>query len=197
MSEETKSCERPTLPSKTLSVILIVSLCLNFLAIGALAAMVWRWSAEGRPSGRIGLPYAQTEWAPGEPTVDRGHGFGRGHRMGFGHGRGFGLGRGALNPHVIAAAVPAKAGAIRAVIAGHHARLEQLRAEAIDARTEASAVLASPDQSTADFDAALSRVHKADDALESEILATLSDCARLQTPEERRAVGLTVRPSRR
>jgi uncharacterized membrane protein len=192
MSEEMESGERTTMPPKALSVALVVSICLNFLAVGALAAMIWRWSAEFRTPGQTASPYAQNGFPPGGPATGRGHGFGRGHGMRLGPGHGFGLGRGALNPHVIAAAVPSKADAIRAVIAGHQVRLEQLRAEAISARTEAAAVLASQDKTTGDFDDALLRVHKADDVLETEILATLSDCARLLTPEERRNVGLNM-----
>jgi hypothetical protein len=180
MSDPTGPAATPAMPLRRLwTAALIVSLCLNLAMIGLLAAMVWRWPFPVRP------------FAP-PPGFDRGmgdiaHGPGSGHGPGMGRGIGFGLGQGPLNPHIMAHVAPAKAEAIRAVIDAHREKLAVLRDASMAARDAAAKVFAADRPAQADIDAALDKVRAADGALEAEVLKTVSECALLLSPEERRA----------
>jgi uncharacterized membrane protein len=166
------------MPSQRLwAAALIVSLCLNFVMIGLLAAMFWRW------------PFPARNFAP-PPGIDLGAGdIGRshGHGPGMGHGMGLGLGQGPLNPHMLEHIAPAKADAIRAVILAHRKPLADLRDASFAARDAAAKVLAADGATQADIGAAFGKVREADAALETEVLKTVAECAALLTPEERRA----------
>lgn len=174
--------------ARALGVALIISLCLNLLIIGAGAMLLWRIH-ETIPArmgaGAVALPPPVA--ADGQPPRwghDKWHGSGHGK----GRGMAFGLGRGPLNPHMLMAAVPQKADAIRAVLEAHRDTLDGLRDQALTARFQAGKVLAADDYTPARFDAALEAVRAADVALEAEVLKTVAECANLLTPEERRAV---------
>lgn len=158
------------LPARGWSFLLIFSLCLNLLIIGTAATVWWRWS------------FAHPR---GAEFFMREDGRGAGHHGGYG----FGLGRGPLNPHVMASLAPEKREKIKALVLAHHDRVQQLRRAAFAARRQASDALAAPDYTPQKFAAALDLVRQADAALESEVLATMKDCAAELSPQERQAIA--------
>jgi len=175
MSHETRTEVSAALPPSRWNGALIVSLCLNFLLIGALAMMCWRWSN-----------LAASNWMqPG--TAQH---FGMRHGPGMGHeGFGFGLGRGPLNPHFLAHIVPGKADAIGRILDSHRSKLGEFRGASMAARDEAVQVLAEENYSQDRFVHALDDVRKADNALEGEVLRIVSESAGVLSPQERRTVA--------
>lgn len=150
------------------NVALIVSLCLNFLLAGALVVPVVRWS----------LPFAADDRSSS--------GFGHGMH-GHGHGRGFGLGQGLLNPHVVMQVAPDKADAIKRILDAHRSKFLALRDAAMAARGDAASKLDANNFSQADFDRSLVAVRDADNALETEVLRTVSEFAGTLSAKERQA----------
>lgn len=141
-------------------ILIILSLCLNVLLLGAAGTLVWRlW--QPLTNGPVNGPVSH---------------------------KGFGL-HGPLNPHVLASLAPDKRDAIRHLMDAHRPRIQALRADCFKARQAATDLLASDTYSSEQFAAALDRMRVADGALEAEVLRIVNESAGLLSPEERRAVA--------
>ncbi|MGB8600940.1 MAG: periplasmic heavy metal sensor [Rhizomicrobium sp.] len=151
-------------------VLIILSLCLNLLMLGAAGTLLWRWSAASLPLSRL---------IDGPASGPMHHG----------NAKGFGLGHGPLNPHVLASLAPEKRDAIRHLMDAHRPKMQALRQESFKARQAASDLMASDGYSSERFAAALDRVRLADGALEAEVLRIVNESVGLLSPGERRAVA--------
>jgi uncharacterized membrane protein len=138
---------------------LIVSICLNFLLIGLFCMTFVRFAAFG----------------PGPDA----------HRGGLPL---LGVGHGILGPDMMKHYTPDKAAALERVLDAHRAKLVALRAATFAARHDAAKVFLSNTDRPA-LDRALDRIRAADAAFEAETMTTVSECAVVLTPEERRAVA--------
>ena len=95
---------------------------------------------------------------------------------------------GVLAPRTLMGALPAEAGAIQKVINAHTPKIRALRQDSAHARRDAFNSLAAPDYTPAKLQAALDRIHAADQALENESLAMMGDSIAVLTPAERAAI---------
>ena len=147
---------------------LIISLCINLILVGVIAAAFIRMHFFPPP------PFA------GPDMMEM-------------HGRGHGLQlwqmQQSLTPQAFQHAAPAKSDKIEAIIDEHRQRFRELGLSSIDARREAFQVFQAPNFDKKAFDASLDRVQAADAALEKEILVVVSQSAGTLTPEERKAVA--------
>lgn len=180
---------------KALGIALLVSLCLNFLAIGVFITMFWQRAPLRAPTGqrpdrieqagRMGGP---EQMGPRSGYGPMGRGYGRMHHDGAQGHDGLGLGRGVLNPHMLMQFAPDKADAIRQTMQSRREGMHALKQKAIAARAAASDVLTDKTYSPEKFDAALKDVQAADHALEAYVLETVKACVAQLSPEERQKI---------
>lgn len=97
-------------------------------------------------------------------------------------------GQGVLAPQMLMRLVPNEADKIRAVLQSHRDRIMELHRASMEARRDARQDFLAPDFDRQSFEDALTRVQKADEALEEEHLKVLAETASVLTPEERRTV---------
>jgi uncharacterized membrane protein len=109
---------------------------------------------------------------------------------------GHGFGRGGSAPHALMHLAPAETDKIKAVVAAHNNRIDQLRNEAREARHDVLRVFAAADFSRQAFDQSLERVRGADAALEAEELKIVSESVATLTPDERRDAAERARAHR-
>jgi hypothetical protein len=152
-----------THPDGRWNIALIVSLCLNFLLAGVILTAVLRFSLH-RP-----------EPLPPPPPMAAGLERGQMHAM--------------LSPRTLMRVAPDKTGAIFAVIGKHHGRIDALRAGSMAARQEVMRLFSQDKLDRPALDKALAQMQQGDAALETEILAIVSETAVVLTPQERRAAA--------
>jgi uncharacterized membrane protein len=105
--------------------------------------------------------------------------------------------KGGLSAQALIRMVPAEESKIRSIMEAHHARVHELRGDAMRARAESFGVLSSPEFREDDFAKSLADVEKADAALQSEIMKLTAESVASLTPAERQVVAAKVkRPDR-
>lgn len=145
---------------RTWNVALIISICLNLVLAGIIAAAVYRFAGIRPMFPGASMP----------PPVERM----QIHQI--------------MSPRALMHAVPDKVDAIRAVARSHRARLEPLRAEALAARRDVLRLYSAPNLDKAGLDQALARMQAADAALEIEMLKVTAETGAVLSPEDRKNV---------
>jgi uncharacterized membrane protein len=147
-------------------VALIISLCINLILAGIIAAA-----------------FVRMHFFPP-------HRFGGPDMMGMhGHGMQLWQMQQSLTPQAFQRAAPDKSDKIEAIIDAHRQRFRDLSQSSINARRDAFQVFQAQSFDKKAFDASLDRVQSADAALEKEILSVVSESAGTLTPDERKAVA--------
>jgi uncharacterized membrane protein len=156
----------PSRPSGPSHLTLIISLCLNFLLAGVIVMAVVRFTF-----------FRPEPFLPGAPPAPLAGSLERGqmHAM--------------LSPRTLMYVAPEQRERIFALIQAHHPKIAALRSESMAARQEVMRLFSAPAFDQAAFDQALARTQHADAALETEILAIVSQTAGTLTPEERAAAA--------
>ena len=156
-------------PSRKTNVALIVSICINVLLVGVIAMALVRASM------------IHPMWPPfsNVKQIEK---------------RGVIPVQMVLNPRLMMQAAPNERDKIRAVIESHRDKVRTLRVASMGARREVMRQFENPKFDKAAFEQSLARMHDADTALETEVLAVMADSAATLTPEERKAV-LSERPA--
>jgi|GEM_PF-1807247 uncharacterized membrane protein len=155
--------EEQTVPEKKgrwRTVLLIGSLCLNFLLVGA-----------------VGMGVARFVFWPAPDGARPSHA-----------GMYFGIGRGAFNPDMMGRMTPAKSDEIRRIVDAHRGELQNLRRASIVARGDAMRIFAARDFDPVAFDAALARIETADAAFEAGTMKVVSASAARLSAEERKQI---------
>lgn len=148
------------------NVALIISLCINLIFAGIIAAAFVRLHVF--PPHRFGGP----------------------DMMGMhGHGMQLWQMQQSLTPQAFQRAAPAKSDKIEAIIDAHRQHIRELGQSSMNARRDAFQVFQAQNFDRKAFDTSLDRVQSADAALEKEILAVVSESAGTLTPDERKAVA--------
>ena len=101
--------------------------------------------------------------------------------------------RGGLSAQALIRMAPNEQPKIRAIMEAHHARIHELRGDAMRARAESFRVLSSPEFREDDFAKSLTAIEKADAALQSEIMKLTAESVAALTPAERQTVSARVK----
>jgi uncharacterized membrane protein len=101
--------------------------------------------------------------------------------------------KGGLSAQALIRMVPAEESKLRGIMEAHHARVHELRGDAMRARAESFRVLSSPEFREDDFAKSLADVEKSDAALQSEIMKLTAESIAALTPAERQAVAAKVK----
>jgi len=101
--------------------------------------------------------------------------------------------KGGLSAQALIRMVPAEESKIRAIMEAHHARIHELRGDAMRARAESFRVLSSPEFREEDFSKTLAAVETADSALQAEIMKLTAESIAALTPAERQMIAAKVK----
>lgn len=145
---------------------LIVSLCVNLLLAGVIATAAIRFYTH-QPDMPPPGPQAQPSNSPPERAQVRQ----------------------LLSARYLSRLLPQKSAQIQAIADAHHAKIEKLKGEALDARREVLRVFSEPELNRADLDKALTRMQAADLAVGTEVIHAATEIAPLLSPEERKRVA--------